>query len=46
MVSMVMGPQIQSCGTEMNWQNNDPNFHHITEQFSAGSFYRSVSEGK
>lgn len=46
MVSMVMSPRIQGCGTEMNWQNNDPNFHHVMEHFSAGSFFYSVSEGK
>lgn len=22
----------------MNWQNNDPNFHHVTDYFSEGSF--------
>lgn len=39
MVSMVTNPPIQGCGTEMNRQNNDPYFHHVTEHFSAGSFF-------
>ncbi|TNN85346.1 hypothetical protein EYF80_004368 [Liparis tanakae] len=39
---MEMGPRIQGRGTEMNRRNNDPNFHRVTEHFSAGSFYSPV----
>lgn len=46
MVPMEMGIRIRGCDTDMNEQNNNSNFHRVTENVSARSFFHSVSEGK